>query len=260
VNVARTEAVLEATAITCRFGGLQALDGVSLSARAREIVGVVGPNGAGKTTMLNLLSGVIRPTSGTIRFRSHDVTNWPAHRIAAAGLRRTFQNIRLFADMDVMENVLVGLHLSLRGWLIGGILPTPQRRAAERAAVELAHEALAAVGLADDLSRRAGSLSYGEQRRLELARALAPKPGLLLLDEPGSGLNTAEKSEMAALIDSLPARFGVAVVLVEHDIEMVTATCSQVTVLDYGKVIATGGAAAVFKNPDVVEAFLGPDE
>jgi len=253
-------AVLEATAITCRFGGLLALEEVSLSARAREIVAVVGPNGAGKTTLLNLLSGVIRPASGRVRLGSQDVTGWPADRIAAAGLRRTFQNIRLFADMDVMENVLVGLHLSLRGWLVGGIFPSPRRRAAEVDALERAHETLAAVGLVGDVSRRTGSLSYGEQRRLELARALAPAPRVLLLDEPGAGLNTAEKAEVAELIQSLPARFDVAVVLVEHDIEMVIATCSHVTVLDYGKVIATGAAAPVFRDPTVVEAFLGPED
>jgi branched-chain amino acid transport system ATP-binding protein len=257
VSAPATAPALAGRRLTRRFGGLTAVDNVDISIPQQSIVGVIGPNGAGKTTLLNMLSGAIKPTSGNVLLAGKDVTKLGPTQRAAAGLRRTFQNIRLFSQMSIMENVLVGQHVKLRGWVVGGVLRGRTVRACEAAARDNAMEVLDVVGLDHDPTRLAGELSYGDQRRLELARALAADPTVLLLDEPAAGLNSAEKSRTAELILELPGLFGVTVVLVEHDMDLVSRTCQQVTVLDYGIELCSGTPHTVLNDPRVIEAYIG---
>jgi branched-chain amino acid transport system ATP-binding protein len=256
-QLSTTEPVLHATELTRRFGGLLAVDAMSLKVVPASIVGVIGPNGAGKTTLLNLLSGAVSSDSGTVRVGDLDVTSTNAAGRSAAGLRRTFQNIRLFTSMTVLENVLVGQHTRTRGWLAGGIVRWPAVKRAEAEAVDRAHALLDEFGLGRREHDAAGSLSYGEQRRLELVRAVSADPSVLLLDEPAAGLNSAEKQSAAEMIVGLPARFGLSVVLVEHDMELVTSTCARLTVMNQGRLLAEGSPADVLNDQRVIEAYLG---
>ena len=253
------ERLLVASGLTKRFGGLIAVDGANLQVSAQQVVGIIGPNGAGKTTLLNLLSGALVADAGTIYFDGHDISKAGASRRASHGLRRTFQNIRLFTTMTVLENVVVGLHPQTKGWLLGGMLGGRRVRQAEAQAVDRAKEVLDALGMTRRNRDLAGSLSYGEQRRVEIARALASSPRLLLLDEPAAGLNSSEKRDAADLIRSMPERFGVAVVLVEHDMALVSRTCSHVAVMDYGKPLCEGPPEKVLADPRVIEAYLGTE-
>jgi branched-chain amino acid transport system ATP-binding protein len=256
----RVEPALRGRELTRRFGGLLAVDSVDISVLPKTIAGIIGPNGAGKTTLLNLLSGAVKPTSGRVWLGSTDLTSKGATDRASEGLRRTFQNIRLFTQMSILENLLVGQHVQLRGWLFGGVVQGRSVRIAERDARERAMEVLEAVGLTQAPSRLAGELSYGDQRRLEMVRALVARPKVLLLDEPAAGLNSAEKSRTAELILQLPEFFGVTVVLVEHDMDLVSRTCDHVTVLDYGHVLCSGPPREVLNNPEVIEAYIGVEE
>jgi len=240
------------------FGGVRALDGVSFAVGEGAIHALIGPNGAGKTTALNVISGLMRPTSGEIEFDGRRVDRLPAHRIAALGVRRTYQNIRLFPAMSAAENLIVGMHTLTRAPLWQRLVYAPPARREEAWAHERARALLARVGLGRREGELARNLSYGEQRRLEIARALASDPALLLLDEPTAGMNPREVEEMAHLIRSIAAE-GRTVLLVEHNMALVMAVCQRITVLDFGRVIAEGTPEQVSADARVIEAYLGSE-
>ena len=241
--------------LTRRYSGLVAVDAVDLEVMQGGVHAVIGPNGAGKTTLFNLISGLAPPSDGAIELAGQDVTRLPPDRRAALGLGRTFQNIRVFTGMTVLENVLTGLHARLVAGLVSTVLRLPRFRAEERRAVARARAALDLVGLAAKAEWRAGALSYGDQRRLEIARAMAPEPRLLLLDEPAAGMNPAETEALATLVRSL--RGSTTVLLVEHDMGFVMDISDRVTVLNFGKRIFEGAPAQVRAEPAVIEAYLG---
>jgi branched-chain amino acid transport system ATP-binding protein len=248
--------LLQLRTLGCRFAGLVAVDRLDMNVEPASIHAVIGPNGAGKTTLFNLISGLVQPTSGSIVLTGTDVTRWGAHRRAGLGLARTFQNIRIFGEMTLLENVLTGLHVTLSANLAAVVLRVGGFRAEERGAVARARAALNFVGLADRADARASALAYGEQRRLEIARALAPAPKLLLLDEPAAGMNPAETTALAALVRRIRDA-GTTVLLVEHDMGFVMDLSDRVTVLNFGKMIFEGTPDAVRCSPAVVEAYLG---
>ena len=251
--------LLRLAALTRRFGGLVAVNAVDLSVAAGTVHGLIGPNGAGKTTLFNLVSGHVSASGGAILLGGRDMTRWPAERRAVAGVRRTFQNLRLFREMTVLENVMMGLHAATRCGVIAAILRPPRQRREERMIGERAHEALAFVGLAEAASLVAGSLPYGHQRLLEIARAIAGRPRLLLLDEPAAGLNNAEAGRMIELIGRIKAT-GVTVLLVEHHMHVVMKSCDAVTVLNYGRRLAEGTPADIRAHPEVIAAYLGKSD
>ena len=251
--------LLTLTDVTKVFGGLVAVNDLSFSVDEGSVVGLIGPNGAGKTTVFNCITGNYAPERGSIRFAGRDITGLAPHRIVELGIARTFQSIRLFGRLPVIENVLAGRHCRMKAGLLACMLHTPGQRREERAAVARSLEELSFVGLTGQAEARAHALSYGNQRLLEIARALASDPRLLILDEPAGGMNDQETAALVELIRAIRSR-GITILLIEHDMRLVMQVCEKLVVLEHGTLIAEGEPAALRENPAVIEAYLGADD
>jgi branched-chain amino acid transport system ATP-binding protein len=243
--------------LVMQFGGLTAVSQFSTEILPGELVGLIGPNGAGKTTVFNMIAGFLVPTSGRVIWHGEDVTPLPAQAITARGIARTFQNIRLFTDMSVRENVMVSLHHRIRAHFWQAMFGLPAYRHEEKRMREQAMNTLQELGLAHLSEEKAGSLPYGQQRRLEIARALATQPRLLLLDEPAAGMNPQETQELAQLLRELRSRYDLTIFLIEHDMKFVMGLCERIKVLDYGVTIAEATPQQIQNNPEVIKAYLG---
>jgi branched-chain amino acid transport system ATP-binding protein len=255
--MAQTDTLLEAKNVTIRFGGLTAVCEFNLTIRPHELVGLIGPNGAGKTTLFNMLTGVYKPTEGEIFIGGVKTTEMKPYEITSLGVARTFQNIRLFKELTVLDNVKIGGHIHYKYSGTSAVLHTNRFRDAEMEAEHQAYELLDLFGLASRAESEAKNLPYGDQRRLEIARALAARPKLLLLDEPAAGLNTGETLKLMEKIHEIRDRFDVAILLIEHNMELVMGICERIIVINFGKTIAEGTPDAVRSNDAVIEAYLG---
>jgi len=251
--------VLEVREITRRFGGLVAVNQVSFTVQENEIFGLIGPNGAGKTTLFNLITGLIPPSSGQLIYEAQEITKLRPHQIAAKGIARTFQNLRLFGNLSALENVAIAHHIHNKTGVLKGVLGLPQSAAQEKQTVSKSLELLELVGLASRAEQKARNFAYGDQRRLEIARALALQPKILLLDEPAAGMNPNEKGALSELIRQIRDSFNLTVLLIEHHVPLVMGLCDRIAVLDFGQLIALGEPEQVKNDPAVIEAYLGDE-
>ncbi|MDO5693186.1 MAG: high-affinity branched-chain amino acid ABC transporter ATP-binding protein LivG [Pseudomonadota bacterium] len=245
--------------LSMRFGGLLAVDGIGFGVREREIFAIIGPNGAGKTTVFNCISGFYRPSTGRIRLQGRDLAGLGSHAVARQGVVRTFQNVRLFKNMTVLENLLVAQHRHLRTSLLAGLFTTRGYRESEQKALERALHWLDEMGLREFANREAGTLAYGHQRRLEIARCMVTEPRVLMLDEPAAGLNPQEKRDLQDMIRQLRDRYGLAVLLIEHDMSLVMGVSERILVMEHGRPIALDAPDAIRQNPRVIKAYLGEE-
>ncbi|UFH51538.1 high-affinity branched-chain amino acid ABC transporter ATP-binding protein LivG [Pseudomonas sp. KNUC1026] len=249
--------LLEVSGLSMRFGGLLAVNGVGMTVKEKQVVSVIGPNGAGKTTVFNCLTGFYRPSSGSILLDGEPIHGLPGHVIARKGVVRTFQNVRLFKEMTAVENLLVAQHRHLNTGFLAGLLKTPGFRRSEREAMEYAEHWLEQVNLKDVANRPAGTLAYGQQRRLEIARCMMTRPRILMLDEPAAGLNPRETDDLKALIGVLREQYNATVLLIEHDMKLVMTISDHIVVINQGMPLADGTPEQVRDNPDVIKAYLG---
>ena len=249
--------ILEVSGLCMRFGGLLAVNNVALSVQPKQVVSMIGPNGAGKTTVFNCISGFYRPTTGAIRLQGRDIAGQGSHSVALHGLVRTFQNVRLFKEMTAIENLLVAQHRHLNTNFLAGLFKTPGFRRSERTAMEYAAHWLEQVNLTEVANRPAGTLAYGQQRRLEIARCMMTRPRILMLDEPAAGLNPRETEDLKALIGMLRNDHDVTVLLIEHDMKLVMSISDHIYVINQGTPLANGTPEQIRNNPDVIKAYLG---
>lgn len=263
-DLAKDNPILEAKGLTRRFGGLVAVNNVSFSVNKHEIFGLIGPNGAGKTTLFNLITCLLAPSSGQLIYQGEEISQLRPHQVASKGISRTFQNIRLFGELSALENVMIGRHIHSRNShpvpaLVSGMLALPVANQQEKETKQKALELLEMMGLIDRITEKAKNFPYGDQRRLEIARALALEPQILLLDEPAAGMNPNEKHQLSEFIREIRDRFNLTIILIEHHVPLVMGLCDRIAVLDFGQLIALGEPAVVRNNPAVIEAYLGDE-